>query len=266
MDEEKIAEFFSFLSPACGQDSGSLEIFKRSKGLQIEVSDKSKFIQAMKKELTIDPTKTALVAVDMHQGHLDPKIGHLLVPEDERIRVLTNSQKLISIVRRHQIPVIHVIVNLRPVERKKRFNPFMRIAYTVNARLQPEERSWIGKFLSPEGWWLPKIMPEVAPEPDDYVINNKKTYSIYQGTDLEMLLRTLGIETVVIIGINTNTCDLCSSFETTNRGFNLVMISDCVASGYGQDLHAFALQNIARCLGWVLTIAEFEEKVTAAQK
>jgi nicotinamidase-related amidase len=81
-----------------------------------------------------------------------------------------------------------------------------------------------------------------------------------------MLLRTLGIDTVVLIGINTNTCDLCSSYETVNRGFKLVVISDCVASAYGQDLHLFALQNIARCLGWVLTIPEFEEKLRAGSQ
>lgn len=104
-------------------------------------------------------------------------------------------------------------------------------------------------------------MPEVAPGPDDYVIDNKKTLSIYYGTDLENLLRTLRVDTVVIIGINTNTCDLCGSFESVNRGFKLIMISDCVASAYGKDLHEFGLQNVARCLGWVLTIPEFEEKL-----
>jgi nicotinamidase-related amidase len=86
------------------------------------------------------------------------------------------------------------------------------------------------------------------------------------GTDLEHLLRTLGVETVVLIGINTNTCDLCASFETVNRGFKLVVISDCVASSYGHDLHVFALQNISRCLGWVLTIPEFEQKLKKGRR
>ncbi len=66
---------------------------------------------------------------------------------------------------------------------------------------------------------------------------------------------------MVIIGINTNTCVLCASFESVNRGFKLIVISDCVASAYGHDLHVFALQNIGRCLGWVLTISEFDENL-----
>ena len=40
-----------------------------------------------------------------------------------------------------------------------------------------------------------------------------------------------------------------------------VVIADCVASAYGQDLHDFALANIARRLGWVLTLDELERKL-----
>jgi ureidoacrylate peracid hydrolase len=215
----------------------------------------------MKEQLTINPRTTALIVVDMHQGHLDPTVGRMIVPEDERKRVLMNSKRLIEVMKKHKIPIIHVIVTLRPIERKHRINPFVEYAEKINSELEPEERSWTGKNDPIEGWWQPKIMPDVAPGPDDYVINNKKTFSIYLGTDLEQLLRTFGIDTVVLIGINSNTCDLCSSFETVNRGFKLIVISDCVASAYGHDLHVFALQNIARCLGWVLSIAELEEKI-----
>ncbi len=231
--------------------------------MEIRLEDKSKFIETMKGRLAVDPKTTAIVAVDMHQGHLDPEIATMLVSEDERRRVLQNSRRLIEIARHYKIPIIHVIFQLRPIENKNKFSPFAIMAREVNKELAPAERSWTGKRASNDDWWLPKIMPEVAPGPDDYVINNKKTLSVYLGTDLEHLLRTLKADTVVIIGINTNTCDLCGSFESVNRGFKLVMISDCVASAYGRDLHAFGLQNVARCLGWVLTIQEFEEKLKA---
>jgi hypothetical protein len=41
-------------------------------------------------------------------------------------------------------------------------------------------------------------------------------------------------------------------------------MSDCVASMYGEDLHALGLQNVARCLGWVITNEQFFEKVGEA--
>ena len=111
--------------------------------MEIRIEDKTKFIETMKDRLTVDPKKTAIVAVDMHQGHLDPEIATMLVDEDERQRILKNSLRLIAIARQYKIPVIHVIFQLRPIE-------------------------------------------------------NKHKYSI---------------------GINTNTCDLCASFESVNRGF-----------------------------------------------
>ncbi len=226
------------------------------------VQNRLKFIEAMKEHLTLDPKTTALVIVDMHQGHLDPGMATVLIPKDGRERVLTNAKRLIKIIRTYDIPVIHVILQLRPIENQKGFNPFFEYARKVNEKLELEEKSWIGKPRVRSTWWQPAIMPEVGPEPSDYVINSKKTFSAYMGTDLEHLLRLLDVDTVVIIGVNTNTCDLCTSFEAANRGFRVVVISDCVDSAYGDDLHMFALANIARCVGWVLTISEFEEKLT----
>ena len=51
-----------------------------------------------------------------------------------------------------------------------------------------------------------------------------------------------------------------------NRAMKTVVISDCVASMYGEDLHVLGLENIARCLGWVLTVEEFKNKVLSSQK
>lgn len=112
-----------------------------------------------------------------------------------------------------------------------------------------------------EGSVQTQLMPEIGPEKGDYIINTKKTLSISMGTDLEHLLRILEVDTVVLIGINTNTCVQCAAFESMSRGFKTVVSADCVASMYGQDLHILGPQNIVRCLGWVLTVVEFKEKV-----
>ncbi len=49
----------------------------------------------------------------MYQGHLDPEVGSMLVSQEECQRVLGNSQRLIEMVRRYQIPIIHMILQLR---------------------------------------------------------------------------------------------------------------------------------------------------------
>jgi nicotinamidase-related amidase len=54
---------------------------------------------------------------------------------------------------------------------------------------------------------------------------------------------------------------LASVFGAYNRGLRAVVISDCVASAYGQDLHQFALSNIQRRLGWVISLEDLDAKL-----
>lgn len=99
-------------------------------------------------------------------------------------------------------------------------------------------------------------MPELAPAPGDYVINSKHRLSSWLDTDLDSWLRVQGIDTLLLIGINTNTCVQCAAFEAFNRDYAAIVVSDCVHSMYGADLHDFALENVARCFGWVLSTDE----------
>jgi nicotinamidase-related amidase len=48
-----------------------------------------------------------------------------------------------------------------------------------------------------------------------------------------------------------------------NFDYRAIVLSDCVASMYGDDLHVLGLQNVARCIGWVLSNEEFREKLNA---
>ena len=104
-------------------------------------------------------------------------------------------------------------------------------------------------------------MPQLGPEPGDVVIDTKRRLSIFRDTDLDLTLRELGVDTVVFAGINTNTCVQCAAFEAINRDLKCVVVADCVASMYGEDLHVLGLQNIARCLGWVLELDELRAKI-----
>jgi nicotinamidase-related amidase len=97
--------------------------------------------------------------------------------------------------------------------------------------------------------------------PEDYRVGSKRTFDMFYGTQLEILLRSLDVDTLLVAGCNTNTCVLASVYGAYVRNFKVVVLSDCVASAYGGDLHAFALANIQRRLGWVLTLDELEEKL-----
>ena len=109
------------------------------------------------------------------------------------------------------------------------------------------------------------MMPELGPSLNDLIVTSKRRFDMFYGTNLEILLRVLKTEAVILAGANTNTCMQCSAFGAYNRDLKVIVAADCVASAYGPDLHEFALDNVRRRLGWVLTNSEIAEKLGAGK-
>ncbi len=231
-----------------------------------EILDRGEFIQALRSQLTVDPRRTAILAVDVHRGHLDPEIGTMPVAPADAARVRATA-RLLAAARAVQVPIVYVLLTYRrttPPGLESMSNPFWRAVEAVNQSLTPGRPSTI-RHHNQEGSPQTDVPAELAPRPGDYVIRSKKRLSAFYGTDLEILLRTLGTETVVIAGINTNTCVLCTAFDAFNRDLRVIVCSDGVASMYGEDLHVFGLENVRRCLGWVLTVDEVVAALEAAR-
>ena len=231
----------------------------------VEIVDRSTMIGSLRRGLILKPRETAIVTVDMHRGHLDPSVATMAAkPEDSR-RVIAAAKELLDFARARQIPVIHVKLVYRKIPglgSEGMTQPFWRALHDMVSeedRLTPGRRSTVdGHNL--EGSPGTEIIPELYARAD-YVIDNKKRLDCFYGTDLRGLLDTLGVKNVCLMGINTNTCVLNTAFSAFNFDFRVVVLSDCVASMYGDDLHVLGLQNVARCLGWVLANDEFQEKI-----
>jgi nicotinamidase-related amidase len=233
---------------------------------EVTIVDRSEMVSTLKRHLVIDPAKTAFVAVDMHRGHLDPAVATMPASEEDCRRVVSNTRRLFDYGRSRRIPIIHVVLVHREIPglgSEAMQNAFWKSVQSTlreDDRLSPGRKSTT-RFHNLQGSPGTEIIPELRAE-TDYLINNKKRLDCFFGTDLETLLRTLGAETVVLTGINTNTCVLNTAFSAFNRDFQVVVISDCVASMYGEDLHVLGLENVKRCLGHVLTVEEFKEKTS----
>ena len=234
----------------------------------IEILDRSTMTEKLYEGLVIDPKETAIVTVDMHRGHLDMSVATMPTKPEDAVRVIANAKRALDFARSQGVPVIHVILVYRKIpglgsEGMK--HPFWRALHelvTEEDRLTPGRRSTVnGHNL--EGSPGTQIIPELL-APTDYVINNKKRLDCFHGTDLKTLLDTLGVKTVCLMGINTNTCVLNTSFTAFNNDYRVVVLSDCVGSMYGDDLHVLGLQNVARCLGWVITNDQLVEKMRAS--
>ena len=212
--------------------------------------------------LHIDPSRTAVVTIDMHRGHLGGEDATMPVKTEITDRVLGAAEKFLRFARDNGIPVIHAILTWRP-EEAYRFNPRVDAGRMTLSHQTPATTALAdGTLHNLVGSVQCELMPEIGPEPGDLIVNSKKTQSIFYGTEMDVLLGTfLDVDTLILMGINTNTCVQCAAFESLNRGFQVVVVEDCVGSMYGDDLHEAALQNIARCLGWVMSADQVIAKI-----
>jgi len=234
----------------------------------VSIVDRSSLMSGLYKELVLKPRESAVVTIDMHRGHLDMDVATMPAKPEDAKRVIAKAREVLEFCRRLQMPVIHVVLvyrKLKNVGSEGMTNPFwkaLHAAQTETDRLTPGRKSTVREH-NIEGSPGTQIIPELYRE-GDYVIDSKKRLDCFYGTDLRQLLDALQARNLLLMGINTNTCVLNTSFTAFNYDYRVVVLSDCVASMYGDDLHALGLQNVARCLGWVIGNEQFFEKIGAA--
>jgi ureidoacrylate peracid hydrolase len=80
--------------------------------------------------------------------------------------------------------------------------------------------------------WNTEIIPELAPHDDDIVLY-KHRYNGFHETDLELVLRRRGVETIVFVGATTSVCVESTVRDAMMRDFHCVVVEDCVAEPIG---------------------------------
>jgi len=97
-----------------------------------------------------------------------------------------------------------------------------------------------------------EIHPLLTPQPDDFVIQRQHGLSAFHGTELEPVLRALGIQTVILAGVSTNIAIPGTSLEAVNRGFTVVIPEDCTAGAW-REAHEFQVAHTLPLLATVTT-------------
>lgn len=107
-------------------------------------------------------------------------------------------------------------------------------------------------FLRDEGFRLGDPGRELIPElpKPDYELD-KPRFSAFHGTALEVLLRSLGIDTVVLTGIVTHGGVEATARDAMVRDFAVVILEDCVAA-FDEELHLASLRG----MGLYLTVMD----------
>jgi nicotinamidase-related amidase len=203
--------------------------------------------------IKVNPARTAAVMIDLHRGHLDPLVATVPLPPDRAARVIEDTAPFLRKLRARGVPVVHVVSQYRNRD-EIASNPFWKAIHDDPTKAR---KGILRHNL--EGSPGTQVIPELW-DAGDIRVDTKKRYSSYLGTDLEFVLRSrLGVDTVILGGVNTNTCVICGAFETTNRDFRLIIAQDCIDTMDGEEIHRLFLRSMAASLGWVMKNAEILE-------
>jgi len=207
----------------------------------------------------VDGVRPAVVAIDLHRGHLDGSVATMPVPDETAERVIAANRRLFDRCRSAGIPIVHLLTTYRDVE-EIRSNPFWRsIAESPNATRKNAMRHNLAGSPGCE------IIPELYDAERDWVVDTKKRYNCFVGTDLEFLLRSHDINTLLITGVNTNSCVLSTTTAACSRDYAVIVVEDCVDTMDGPELHEAALQCIRTAFGWVMSGDEVVASLAGAE-
>lgn len=197
--------------------------------------------------LGVDQVKAAVLAIDMHRGHLDLSVATMPVRNQEQSdRIVASAAAFYAWARASGIPIVHLVTTYRDAS-EIRANPYWRArADDPNATRKHAMRHNLAGSAGCT------VMPGLA-NGQDWVVSTKKRYDCFTGTDLDLLLRSHGINTLLVTGINTNSCVLSTVAAANARDYAVIVIEDVVDTMDPPALHDAALLCISTAFGNVLS-------------
>ena len=207
--------------------------------------------------LVVDPRRTVALTIDMQRAYLDARLGDKALPAADAEAIVEASSRLLDACRALAVPVVHAYVNRLPIELEVRLgnSRFATIRRSIATPGAPEEPD------RAEGSAQAELIPALV-RPGDIHVRSKKTTDSYYGTELAVLLeRAIRPATVIILGINTETCVYAGVFGTKVRGYQPVVAADCVGSHRGPENSELALELMSRTIAWVMPSGEIIAKL-----
>ena len=198
--------------------------------------------------------RLGVVAIDLHRGHLDPAVATMPLEPAAAARVVAANAHFLGWARKAGIPVFHCIATYRDAGGIAA-NPAWR-ARAADAN-NPRKNVLRHNIVGMPGC---EVMPQLL-EASDFIVDAKKRYDCFIATDLDLSLRAHGVDTVLVTGVNTNSCVMATAAAACCRDYAVVAVSDCVDTMDGPELHAVALRVIATAFGRVASSGEIMEAV-----
>ena len=158
--------------------------------------------------------KRVIIVVDMLKDYVALH-AHSSIWEEGR-KIIPNLSRLLSAARQASIPVIFAN------------DSFMPHDFIFQGKVKPH---------AIRGTQGAEVIEELEPQPGDMVLE-KRRFSAFFKTDLDITLRSLGIDTIVVTGITTECCVLTTLLDGMANDFKVILVEDCCASSLKDNHNA----------------------------
>jgi nicotinamidase-related amidase len=185
-----------------------------------------------------DRAKTAVLIMDYQQAIVG------MVGASEQAPLLERAQSVLVAARAAAIPVVYVVIGFRPGYPEVSPN---------NAAFGTVLKTGMFTLGDPRA----EVHPGVAPQAADLTVV-KKRVSAFAGSDLEVVLRSKGIDTLVLMGIATSGVVLSTVRQAADADYRLVVLSDCCADR-DPEVHRCLVEKVFPRQATIMTGEEFRK-------
>lgn len=184
----------------------------------------------MTDKLELDPARTAVVLIEYQNDFTsDGGVLHGAVADVmRRTGMLANTVAVVEAARRAGVPVMHVPITFADGYAELTRHPYGILKGVVDGKA----------FV--KGTWGAAIVDELTPADGDIVIEGKRGLDTFASTNLDFILRSKGIDTIILGGFLTNCCVESTMRTGYEHGFRVITLTDCVAAT-SQEEHDNAL-------------------------
>ena len=229
-------------------------------------------VEARPMPITMDPSRSAVIVVDMQndfasEGGAFARAGLDIVPTQN---IISPIARVLAAARDIGMKVIYLKMAFRPDlsdvgalgSKNWSLHTFLGIGESVTGPDGQPSRLFI------KDTWNTEIVSELTPQPSDIVVI-KHRFSGFYGTDLDVILRGLGIKYLVFTGCTTSVCVESTLRDAMFRDYCCLLLADCTAEPIGQELarsnHEASLLVAELMFGWVSESAALIEALEAQE-
>ena len=187
----------------------------------------------------VTPAHTAIVTQECQGAVMGPDAGLAVLADEARREALPNIERLLPAARDAGVKVVHCLVQRRPDA----------LGANHNAKIFAIGRS--GVDVSP-GSPGANLLPELGPAPSDLVLRRWHGIGPMGGTDLDAILRNLGVSTIVAVGVSVNVAITNLVMDAVNAAYRVVVPRDAVA-GIPTDYATAVIDNTLSLLATITT-------------